>query len=416
MDKNFIETWAKKLNITPDVLDTQFNTAIQEMKSIFPNNTEEQIFEKAKLKIKTDYKLRFLSNAVTFAGIIIGNETPRDPMERIRNHQIELYEKAVELTKQDGDETHVKEIIDKKIVRVGENNNVIPLWPKLKSNGEPSKVAGNDMPKPEESMIKMVYAIGTPEGKEEPKGIFLELRGKAVLEKFSKGSLVSFRALNKTTEGSNAYELTTNQTEFIPSNNTFMTDGVKQFGVTGLIEKFFKDKIVSWQEINQWITEKRTNTQSEPVPDKYRNLMIIPESLCVYQNFNPDNKGRIKINICNASSDEIDDETVLCLADKSLVDSIDYAQNSKIVVIGRPWLPAPREDGDVTLIFMTSGTFAYSDWKVPMVDMTPVSEKDISPVKKVVQTSDEVVSETPEKIVDQEESKPTKENMENDPW
>ena len=393
MDTKFLESWSTKLNVSAKKLKDDFEKAKQEMQSLFPSQKEEIIFEKAKLKLKVDYKRSFMSSAVPFVGIVVANESPRDPLVNIRAKQLEIYEKAKQKSAETGDAKIVDNIVKRGIVRIAEGV-VIPLWPKLKKDGQPNKLAGKDLPQPADSQMQVVYGIGTPFGKEEPKGFVLELRGRACNQEFYKGKIVSFKAIDKSEKNSAIYKLSTNQTDFIETEDKHMQEGINKLGITGLVEHFFKNKIATWQEMNDWVIQKKNNPQANPIPEKYNDIMVIPQSMCVYQNFNTDAKGRIKISLCGIS-DDIQDITMLCLADASLEKSIDFAQNSKVVAIGRPWLPPANDRGEVTMILMTSGMYAYPDWKVPRVNAKKVGEKEILQEEKPAAPV-EVAKEKPE--------------------
>ena len=147
-----------------------------------------------------------------------------------------------------------------------------------------------------------------------------------------------------------------------------MEEGLKELnGAAGMIAEIYKNNIITWKDIKSWVEMKKSNPAENPIPDKFKNsIMVLDESICTYQNFEPDTKQRLKFNICSAL-DDLDDLTALCLLPEGLSDSIDFSQDSKVVTIGRVWLPDPNpETGDVNIIIMTSGMYAYEDWKMPM--------------------------------------------------
>lgn len=404
-DADFIKNLSVKLNVPVDKLQQQFEEAKEEMRCHFPNQSEEIIIQKAKLKLKVDHKRKFLSSAIPFVGIIIASDAIRDPIANIRNKQIERYIKAKESSEKNGDASIMQEVFDNGIVRLDENTQkIIPLWPKLKTNGEPNKLAGKDLPPTEESQMQTIYGIGMAVGSEEAKAFTLELRGDACNAPLHVGKIVNFRAINRTPEGSNILELSTNNTEFIPGDNEKLQEGINKMGITGLLSHFYKDRIASWDEVKQWITEKLENPSAEPIPKKYTDFnkfMILPESLCVYQNFTPDQKDRIKINVCN-TADEFDDLTVLCLAPKSLDESIDFAHNSKVAVVGRPWIPDIDENGQTRLIIMTSGMFAYNGWKVPRVETQEINQEQLNQKPKTEKPAPKP-AQTPRKEMDMDD-------------
>jgi hypothetical protein len=389
MDTQFLKEWAIKLNVKEEVLTQNFNDAQKEMKSFFPNQSEEIIFEKAKMKIKSDYKRKFLTSAVPFIGIVLGATAVSDNMEGTRNKQFEIYLKAKEESEKTGDATILQRVFDNKIVELDEETGkIIPLWPKNKTDGTPSKVAGKPIPTSEESQSQLVFGIAAINESDDIKPFKLTLKGSGCNPEFNIGKVVSFKALNKTEKGETTFTLQTNKTDFIEATHEKLQAVVDKIGVTGLINGFFKDYLVSWNDIKQWIEEKKENPKSNPIPKRFSGfdgIMMIP-AMCVYQNFVPDNNNRIKMTITSTDLDDLDDANILCLLDKNLDKNIDFAIDSKIIAIGKPWLPEAREDGQIRMMLLTSAMYAFPDWKMPRIknvkEITPENLSSEAIIKK----------------------------------
>lgn len=408
----FLDAHAKLWNVQRDKLEESFKLAIEEMKSCFPGQPENVIKEKATFKLKVDYKSKqnALVNHTPFNGIIICEENARDPFIRIRNEQLAIYMKANELYIKNGDRQPVQQVFDNKIVEKDTEGHINPLWPKLKANGKPSKVAGKPMPSVESSMIKTVYGIGTPVGKKDAKGFKLELRGNITNIEILKGKVMNFHAMEKDSVLPNMYELSTGKTEFNETEDEYLQEGIDELGIVGMVESMFKDHIVDWKTVNSWIEKKIGNPKSEPIPDQYRNMTILTESLCVFQNFSPDQKERIKMILCEATA-SVNENLVWCLADKSLDKSIDFAHNSKVIAIGRPWLPTPEEGKETNMMLFTSGMFAYKDYKFPRIEAEKLDEG------KIMQTEFNAENTTESNTVhSQPESTEPKEETKEVPW
>jgi hypothetical protein len=376
MDTGFIKDWSVKINIPEDVLVKEYEMNIKEMRSYFPNQSDDAIAEKAKSKLKTDHLRKFTSNAETFDVVVLSYDAPRDNWARIKESQIEIYKSAEERAEKEGNKEIVEQVLRNKVVTIDpKTKEIIPLGPKFKRDGTPSKMFGKELPSTEDSLSQTVYGIATPVDKKEARGMILELRGKACSDNIPAGKILSVSAINKTKPEDKNYMLSTNQTDFIERTNEYLQEGINKFGITGLTEKFFSDYLATWEDIRGWMASKTIKPSEDPIPEKYKsNLMVLKDSLCIYQNFSADDKNRIKINICSADSD-IDDVTVLCLASKNLDKSIDFAQNSKVLTIGRPWMPPVEEGQEAGLIIMTSGMFAYPDWKIPRIEAQPVNKE-----------------------------------------
>lgn len=405
MDEKFLQQWAVKLGVSNEELKQRFDKARQELKSIFPNQSDEIIFEKAKLQLKVDYKRRMMSNATSFVGVVIASDSPRDPLEKMRAKQIERYEKAKEMTEKDGNQAHINQVLTSQAVRIDEvSGNVIPLWPKVKSDGQPNKLAGKDMPKPEESMIRTVYGIATPADKQEGKGFVLELRGSACNVALHEGKTVNFRAINKSQDNNSIYSLSTNQAEFIPTKNDFLDNQIQQHGMTKIIELSFPKNIVSWDQITQWAAAKKQKPSVNPVPEHIRNsLVVLQDNVVIYQNFVPNKNGKIRMTVSNGKSiDNLDDATITCLADTNISNSIDFAHGSKVMILGRLWIPNPDEETkEVNPVMMMSGAFAYNKWKIPQVDAKKLGDHNLNSTQTQIQTGATIVKseDTPEQNI-----------------
>lgn len=390
VDMSFVKEWAVELNMSEEQVQKKFDAALKEMQSMFPKQDAETLALKAKFKVKVDHKRLSMSSELPFVGVVLASDEPRDTFVTVRNDQLAKYQAAKEEATKTGDDEILQNCLKNKYVRLEKDENgnekVIPLWPKTKRDGTPSKVAGKDMPTSEESMSRTVYGFCTPAGKQETKGFILELKGEAYKNDLHEGSVVSFKSLDKSEEGSSLYSLQSYRTEFIPTEDAHMQEGLTKLGLHGIVKKFFGDRFVTWDMINEWVAKKKDNPKDEVVPDKFRNgLTVIPESLCVYQNFSPDAKDRIKLHL-TGMTDNVDDTTIRCLIDKRFDKVIDFAVNSKVLALGRLWIPAPQKEGqEVGVMLWTSGVFAYSDWKIPRVDIKKMSEKELMQNSKPAQ-------------------------------
>jgi hypothetical protein len=392
MDTNFLKDWAVKLNVKENILTQNFNDALKEMKNVFPNQSEETIFEKAKMKIKSDYKRKFLTSAIPFIGVVLGNTSVSDNMEGTRNKQLEIYIKAKEESEKSGDATILQKVFDNNIVKLDESTGkIIPLWPKNKKDGTLSKVAGKPMPTSEDSQSQLVFGIATIDGTDDIKPFKLTLKGKACNPDFKTGKIVSFKALNKSEKGSTFFTLDTNQTDFIETTHEKIQAGIDKVGIVGVINSFFKDYLVSWDDIKSWINQKKENPESNPLPKKFSGfdgIMMIP-AMCVYQNFTADSNDRIKMVISSTTLDDLDDATILCLIDKKLDKNIDFAVDSKIIAIGKPWLPKAGEDGQVRMMLLTSAMYSFPDWRVPRIEnVKEITPANLSSEAKIVKTEE----------------------------
>ncbi|MFW6246656.1 MAG: hypothetical protein ACOC22_00575 [bacterium] len=396
----FIKKNSEKLKISEEKLREDFEKAKQEIEKDFGNQPEDVKLEKAKMKLKIMYKNVATSNTESFVGVIVAVDAPRDQWEYIRNQQMNVYRKALEEAQKTGDETKVNMMFEKQVVGKDENGNIYPMWPKMKKDGTPSKMAGKPIPSPEESIIQSVYGIAVKENDSSPKGFVLELRNEACDKELPVGKVVTFRAFDRTKDESELFDLVSSKTDFLEKESEFFNEGLNKLGLAGMVERYFANYIVNWDTINAWVKKRLANPDENPIEEPNK-LQVIPNSLCVYQNFAPNEKGNIKMNICSISDDISDDDTTaLCIANENFSKYIDFGPESKIIVMGRLWIPVPKEDqNDVDPVVKMSGAIAYDNWKVPRNDTAKeVTEDDVVTTKteEPQQTEETVVEEQPQ--------------------
>ena len=388
MNTNFLKEWAIKLNVEANILAQNFDDALKEMENFFPDQSEETIFEKAKMKLKADYKRKFLTSAVPFIGMVIGATNISDNMEKTRNKQFEIYLKAKDESEKQGDKTILDKVFTNKIVKINEETKEIePLWPKYKTDGTLSKVYGKPIPPTEETQSKMVFGVAVKGDSEIVQAFKLTLKGQSCNADLKLGKVTSFKAIDKSEKTDTMFTLETNRTDFISCKHEKIDSGLQRVGITGIIKTFFKDCITNWTDIKRWVKEKNDNPLNKPIPKKFtgfNSMMVIP-AMCIYQNFTPDSNGRIKIILSDTNADDLDDTNVLCLLDKSLDKTIDFSIDSKVMVIGKPWLPTPKDDKPSNFIFLTSAIFAFPDWKIPRVqNVKPITPENLSSKAEII--------------------------------
>lgn len=384
----FITELAKKVNSTPEKLLKELEEAKQELASLHPNQSDETLNEKAKTLLKVKYRRSLSSSAATFEGIVAGWDEPRDLMKKLRDGQLKKYDEAREKANQTGDSSVLDVVFSSKVVEKGSDGKIYALYPKIKQDGSAYKKAGERIPLPQEAQVQHVWGICVKADQTDPHAFDLELKGEGCNPEFVSGKIVRFKAMDHTekelAEDKKAlWNLSSNKTEFVPCENAFLEEGVKRKGLPKLLMSMFPSRVVTWETLNSWIQAKKENPSDEPVPESLRQgFIMVPDSLCVRQNWVPNAKGKVNLNFCSHSEDILDGD-MLAQAMSSMDKHIAFAQNSNALVLGRPWIMNPDErTGKVTAFMTLFGAHGYPDWTFPRVQAQKLSEKDLMQTTK----------------------------------
>lgn len=363
---SLIEKISEKLKISEDILEKE----LEIIKERFKGQSEEVIREKALLILKAKYKKRILSSALEFKGIIIATEKPRDMWRNHRKERLGKFIEAINKGTEAIDELITQEIIatvrppteiytefvkkedDKKedyIIDLFKNEIVYPLNPKKNSNGEKSKVAGKKMTSEENAMIQNVYgfcyeANKSKENEQEIVPFVMSISGKACKEIFPK-TAIKFDAVRKKAEGKllslKSYDLRLKKIE---------DKKIKEISneMVELIKNTFSENLVTFEDIKKW-------TEEEKVPKEISNKnFVIIDTVQIIDAVLMDEQ--LKGNAGSASIEDLGETDFYYLAGKI---KQNFVEGSKVLMIGRPWMPKPEEGDKARLILFASGIFPY---------------------------------------------------------
>ncbi|MHA1869047.1 MAG: hypothetical protein ACTSXD_13470 [Candidatus Heimdallarchaeaceae archaeon] len=330
-----LRKWSKNSNMSYEEILSIFSENLNTFKEIFPGLDNEILLKKALLKTKTNIKTKLLGfpgMTEEYVFFCIGMSDITDPLVNLRNQQLEKYR---EYLKEGFEEKAIKERIVKK---VGES--IIPLYPKTRRDGQPSKMAGQPIPQPPESLSQLIIGIGRSVNDNELHGVILNLRGQATNEKIELYKSYKVSAVN-VPKDSKVLNLSTKQNKPI-ENNSFEYE----FNNAEDLKKYFSPNIVNLDSIKKW-------TKSGRIPDNYQQLTIVDNVICSFpSDLTVSARGNTIVNF-DSNDLDLEEENPFLLRGvlrENMIKYIDFPEMTEVMAIGQPWLvQAKDEEGnDIT--------------------------------------------------------------------
>jgi hypothetical protein len=352
----------------------------------FPESAKNEKILVEKCVLIATAQIRPLSYAMgkseTFKGILVSVETPRDLWGTKRKASMAAFEKL----KSEGRD---QEAFATKLVGYDKMGNIVPLCPPLKSDGQPSKKAGEPMPAPEESQMQNIFGITykSAADKKVPCAFVLEVQGPSCITTFSNNVVYEFQAINKTEEGQKVMSLKTNNTTFKPSSDDFLSQGIAKYGIPVMVEKLFSEMTITQKDLQAFETIGE-------IPDNYKRGVIVKNAAVTYINLQPNDKGNIKLNIERKINlddpNDVplpDERATMCIIKDGSI-NIDFAPGSVVMVAGRASIMPPRNPNEKgTLLMMTSNVIPYPNAHIkaqPAQKYTPADVPEEAPKAVVV--------------------------------
>ena len=322
-----LKKWSEITNIEYNEILNMFSENFKALQEIYPNLDKDILIKKALLKTKTNIKTKLLG----FSGLTeeyifycIGVSNIRDPLQPLRESVMEKFRQYL---KEGLEDRAFREGIVKK---VGEN--IIPLYPKTRRDGQPSKLAGEPIPQPPESLAQTVIGIGKSVNSNELNGMVLELRGQATSNQIQPYKSYKVSAVNFTKD-SRILDIRTRQSK--PVECEFDYD----FNNGEDIRKYFGENIVQLNEIKNWVSNNQ-------IPDKYARLTIVDNVICSFpSDLSVSARGNTIINFDSGDFD-LDEKPFLLrgVLSEELIKYIDFPEMTEVMAIGQPWLVKSKDE------------------------------------------------------------------------
>tara|TARA_Y100000310_G_scaffold267782_1_gene280006 strand:- start:29161 stop:30369 length:1209 start_codon:yes stop_codon:yes gene_type:complete len=375
MDEKIFDEWNKKINIEVGKLRDDFKTNYEMLKKALPKDSEEMLEKKALNKLRADYKRKLYSNATHWEGFVLSYGQKRDMNINIRKQLLDRYNEALKTNS-------MEEMIKEKVIRLEEKDGKkIPIFlqPKLKTDGTPSKIAGRDLTSEEDSYMQNVYGVCLPqievkEGMEKPKPkpFSLSLQGKTCKDNIPLLTPISFVGIDKSQQGENMYNISSNDTDFIPAQNESLKKALEGDSIQ-LIEKMFNNFTTRQSKFIEWINNNK-------IPPNFTNLTVVKEANLISYS---EARGSKTLIIDDEESPVEERTTTVCKVKEDV--NIDFAEGSKVLVVGRPWLAPPGGSNPTpNVIMLDCMVLPYKDWIIPKVEVKQLGDVGIKPEVKNV--------------------------------
>jgi len=301
----YITKWSEKLSMTEDDITKEYNKLLEEEKLIHPTVGEEDSKVRALQRLATIYKKQLRSPAIGFEGMIIGIGDTVDTVARIRAEAIKQFKENPEQT----------------IANGITNEEGIPLDARREwSEGRPNRQYGK--PLPEHSYLRSIFGVALKKNIENSVKFFiLNLSGEAAKDdSIPIFKPVAFRAIDRTPPelGEQEYKLNSSMFTKFEVDETINVPQLEE-----LIKVYCEKSTVNLTELSDYhdVNEK-----------DYSRLVIIKGDVSTLI-LEPTSIGSRRLIIDDQENLDIESSGVTCWVPERI--NIDFAEQSKVIVIGR---------------------------------------------------------------------------------
>ncbi|MEK0348005.1 MAG: hypothetical protein QQN44_06715 [Nitrosopumilus sp.] len=374
--KIYFDKWSEKLSIPVEGIQSEFDEILKNEKEIHKELDDEGQQKRALQRLALLYKKQLRSPAIGFEGMVIGVGDLFDTVRRMRNEAISTFKK---------DQQHA--------VTAGITDEMgVPLDTReVFGTGRENSSFGK--PLPEHSYIRTVIGVALRTNvKETPKLFTMTLNGdKAEHCEIEMFKPIKFRAIDKSEEGSDNFVLNgSTVTKFEVSDKIKMPTPIE------VLRNVCKNMFIPLSDIDSY---HQTNK------DDFNRLALIEGDVSIL-NTEPTAFGSrmMAIEDMDKAIDNLDIPGLTCWIPSSV--DIDFAEGSKVIVVGRTAQGKSRDDpnvlGDVMMNVL--GIYAIPEFKIePEEDMTPEEADEAIKGIAIAETDAEAtqVSTVPEKSTEE---------------
>jgi hypothetical protein len=344
-----------------EAIQTLYDKAIANEKIIHKDLSEEDQQTRAIIVVGLALRKQLKSPAIGFDGMILADSGKRDTIEKLKKSAMKVYienpQEAIAqgLTNEEGYPLDPR-----------------PTWSTGRANPGFGKLL------PENSWIRTIHGIALKSSTEgEPKFFTMTLNGDvAANDDIPMYTPVTFRAIDKSTEG--ATQLTLNASTY----TRFDKSDKKLPSATELISQYCSDMILDISKLEEYHKANKND---------YNRLVIIRGDVSILA-LEPNSIGNRRLTLESENAfEDLDAIGTTCWIPEHI--NLDFAENSKVIVIGSTSQGFKYENGAKTeelgdVMINAYGVHAIPEYKV-QIDVEEITEESIvTETEPVVNTTE----------------------------
>lgn len=337
--KEYINKWSEKLSLTEADIQKEYDVILTEEAKIHPALNEEDRKQRTLQRLAMTYKKQMRSPAVGFEGMIIAVGDSINTVARLRREAQTLFRNDPQTAVESG-------VTDS-------NGNPLDQRKEWKS-GQPNR--GYGKPLPEFNWLRTIYGIASKKNVDEPPRFFTMMMSgdRAIDKNIPIFYPVAFRAIDRTApeDGASQYRL---------NSSTFT-----QFDIDETINLPKEMDLINQYCSGMKIELSALIDYHEGVKDDYNRLVIVEGDVTALI-LEPTSVGSRRM-ILDDSNIDLESPGTTCWIPEHI--TIDFAEQSKVIVIGRTARGKKldeqgnqtEEPGDVMI--NVYGLYALPDYKI----------------------------------------------------
>ncbi|MHA1868700.1 MAG: hypothetical protein ACTSXD_11705 [Candidatus Heimdallarchaeaceae archaeon] len=362
---SYIKKWAEKLSISEEEINKDYEKLLVEEREIHQTLSEEDQQKRALQRLAMIFKKQLRSPAVGFEGMIIAVGDVFDMVKKMRDDAIASYksnpQKTVEagITSEEG----------------------VPLDTRQQfGTGRENPNFGK--PLPEHNYIRNIFGVALKSGIEGERGKFfsMAITGKlAEDENIPMFKPVKFRAIDRSEEGATEYTLNASMfTKFEVDEN------IKMPKLQELLNKFCSNIIVPISELEQYHNANKENFNRLAIVKGDVSTLVLEPTIV--------GNRRIILEDEQQTLEDLEAQGITCWVPPRI--EIDFAEGSKVIVIGRTSQGKARDvQGNVTdepgdVMINVFGLYVIPEYKISP-NVKEITEEHMTDTLETVDTTTE---------------------------
>jgi hypothetical protein len=289
---------------------------------------------------------------------------PKDNWDKKEIEALERYRKAIDSGEEDAavirckDFSEVEELYkgiedaverSKKVVAINEEGKVRALYPALTNSGSASKFAGQVLPTSADRTYRTMLGVTVVEidGKLKPKAFVAQNTGPSCKQALVPGRIYEFAKVqdySRKDRNELSYNFVDSEEEkhkFKDAEDKNLKTALNKIGAQQMIEKLFADHIVSFDDVQSWISVMSV----PPHLSGFDKFCILKSANLTFQNLRPNDNNNCRLiferDIVNEGM-KLEDNPLTCLVKKATFKPVCAAPSVCMAVIA----PFTMGEGD----------------------------------------------------------------------
>ena len=361
-------------------LAKEHKVPMEELVKLFDEKYTSEVMQKCPETIRGDLVARQVvaqfnaqanSSAQDFIVVVFGGESIKDKNSYNRKKQLDLYAAAQKQAEVSGDYSKLEQM-DGSIISKKEDGTIVALYPATKKDGNPSAMAGKEIPF---ENSRVLYGIGYPAKSENPandtKITQITLKGKAINDIPEFNKVLTIKGGVKEYNGQ--WQVNTSVAGFTDAQSEYIQEGLDNVGLADMVCQFMNENVMDYSDIDNIIGQFESIGEN-PLPPEMKWQTIANNVFISNLNKVPGNKDMCTVILQSTDLSAPNRATIIGKMDKDIIQKFNYMVGSEIRAFGR--FNFMKGDNGTVILMEVYGLLPIKDVTIPGVEESQVIGKE----------------------------------------